>query len=202
LTHYRIVTILQEPYVQNDGPPEKFGFQGYCIDLLNILQKELNFTYELYLVPDKKFGRLDNTGIWNGMIGELVSGQADIALGPISVTNERDIDVDFTESYYDTVGTTILMRKKDPDYSLFKFLMVSLKLASKQTFFKVFEWPVWCCIFGSYLFISVLLWIFDRFSPYSSTNQRDNQEDTKDVNEFTLMECLWFSISAFTLQGF
>jgi ABC-type amino acid transport substrate-binding protein len=189
LTHYRIVTILQEPYVQNDGPSETFGFRGYCIDLLKILQKELNFTYELYLVPDKKFGRLDQTGIWSGMISELVSGQADIALGPISVTNERDVDVDFTRNYYYPVGTTILMRKKKPDYSLFKFVMV-------------LEPKVWLCIFGCYLFISTLLWIFDRFSPYSYTNQRERHRNGDNVNEFSLFESLWFCVNSFTLQGF
>lgn len=139
-------------------------------------------------MPDRKFGILDQSGLWNGMIGELMSGQADIALGPISVTNERDADIDFTESYYSPVGTTILMKKKDPGYSMFKFLMV-------------LEPEVWASILGCYLFTSVLLWVFERFSPYSYTNQREKHKNAEEVKQFTLRECLWFCISSLTLQG-
>lgn len=53
-----------------------------------------------------------------------VSGSADIALAPLSVTAERENDVDFTVPYYDLVGTTILMKKADTEYSLFKFMEV------------------------------------------------------------------------------
>ena len=56
----------------------------------------------------------------------LVSGSADIALAPLSVMAERENDVDFTVPYYDLVGTTILMKKADVEYSLFKFMKVSV----------------------------------------------------------------------------
>ena len=125
LTHYRVVTILQEPFVEIGGPEATNGFQGYCIDLLEMIREDLNFTYDIYLVPDGKFGAMEQTGNWNGMIGQLVSGEADIALGPISVIAERETDIDFTVSFYDLVGTTILMRRTEVEYSLFKFLMAS-----------------------------------------------------------------------------
>jgi hypothetical protein len=51
-----------------------------------MIREDLNFTYSLYLVPDGKFGAMEQTSNWNGMIGQLVSGEADIALGPISVS--------------------------------------------------------------------------------------------------------------------
>ncbi|KAI6240026.1 hypothetical protein M3Y99_00486300 [Aphelenchoides fujianensis] len=188
LTHYRVVTILQEPFVENGGPAETFGFQGYCIDLMESIRADLNFTYDLYLVPDGKFGAIEQTGNWNGMIGQLVSGEADIALGPISVIAEREADIDFTVSFYDLVGTTILMRRNEVEYSLFKFLMV-------------LEWPVWMCILGAYLFTSILLWIFDRFSPYSYTNNREKYKEDIEKREFTLRECLWFCMTSLTPQG-
>lgn len=74
--------------------------EGYCIDLLKMLKhvgldlldgldfglvfKALNFTYELYLVEDGKFGSVDENGNWDGMIGDLVLGKAEMAIGPIS----------------------------------------------------------------------------------------------------------------------
>ncbi|KAI6215439.1 Protein CBR-GLR-7 [Aphelenchoides besseyi] len=172
----------QEPFIETGGPKETFGYQGYCIDLLEMIRQDLNFTYDLYLVPDGKFGAIERTGNWNGMIGQLVSGEADIALGPISVIAERESDIDFTVSFYDLVGTTILMKRTEVEYSLFKFLMV-------------LEWPVWLCILGAYLFTSILLWVFDRFSPYSYTNNREKYKEDIEKREFTLRECLWFCIS-------
>lgn len=53
-----------------------------------------------------------------------VSGSADIALGPLSVMAERENDIDFTVPYYDLVGMTIMMKKTDVEYSLFKFMKV------------------------------------------------------------------------------
>ncbi|KAI6238911.1 Protein CBR-GLR-7 [Aphelenchoides fujianensis] len=176
LTHYRVVTVLQEPFVEFGGPENTFGFQGYCIDLLEYIRADLNFTYEIYLVPDGKFGAMEQTGNWNGMIGQLVSGEADIALGPISQIAEREVDVDFTMPFYDLVGTAIVMRRTEVETSLFKFLAV-------------LEWPVWVCIAGAYLFTSLLLWTFDRFSPYSYRNNREKYKEDAEKREFTLREC-------------
>ncbi|CAD5221957.1 unnamed protein product [Bursaphelenchus xylophilus] len=188
ITHYRVVTILQEPFVQTGGPDETFGLTGYCIDLLAKIQEHLNFSYEIYEVSDRKFGVLESTGNWNGLIGDLISGQADMAIGPISVIAERETQIDFTVPFYDLVGTTILMKRDEVEYSLFKFLMV-------------LEWPVWLCILGAYLFTSILLWIFDKFSPYSYTNNREKYKDDSEKREFNLKECLWFCMTSLTPQG-
>ena len=48
------------------------SYEGYCIDLLNELARNLKFTYEIYTVPDGKYGGLTENGSWNGMVGEIV----------------------------------------------------------------------------------------------------------------------------------
>ncbi|GMT10595.1 hypothetical protein PFISCL1PPCAC_1892, partial [Pristionchus fissidentatus] len=182
---YRVVTIQQPPFVQRlpDGT-----FEGYCIDMMNLIAAQLNLTYTLYEVEDGSFGTIDDNGNWNGLMGALVSGSADFALAPLSVTSERENDVDFTVPYYDLVGTTILMKKTEQSYSLFRFL-------------DVLEWPVWVCIAGAYLFTSFLLWIFEKFSPYSYSNNRERYKDDVEKREFTLKECLWFCMTSLTPQG-
>lgn len=81
------------------------------------------------------------------------------------------------------------MRRSDVEYSMFKFL-------------KVLEWPVWTCILGlssfhcpdhrfeltlgAYLFTSMLLWVFDRFSPYSYRNNSEKYIDDVEKRKFTL----------------
>lgn len=52
------------------GKPKKY--QGFSIDVLESLSTYLGFTYEMYIAPDHKYGRPQENGTWNGLIGELV----------------------------------------------------------------------------------------------------------------------------------
>ncbi|CAJ0595108.1 unnamed protein product [Cylicocyclus nassatus] len=165
IKEYRIATTLVSssfddlpPFVQVSEDPKK-PYEGYCIDLIELIREELNFTYTIYEVEDGSFGSVDRNGNWNGLIGALMSGSADIALAPLTVNAERENVVDFTVPYYDLVGTTILMRKPDVEHSLFKFT-------------KVLKWPVWLCTVAAYIVMSTTLWLFNRFSPYSYSNNR------------------------------
>ena len=49
-------------------------FEGYSISMLEELARILGFQYELYLVPDNKFGQLQSNNEWNGIMGEIVAG--------------------------------------------------------------------------------------------------------------------------------
>lgn len=44
------------------------------MDLLSELAKKLSFKYNVHLVKDGSYGRQDESGAWNGMIGEVVRG--------------------------------------------------------------------------------------------------------------------------------
>lgn len=48
-------------------------FVGFCIDILLDLADRLNFTFEIEIVKDKIFGKRNDKGEWNGIIGELVN---------------------------------------------------------------------------------------------------------------------------------
>ena len=43
-------------------------------ELLSHIARELDFKYEMYLVPDGNFGKRKEDGEWNGMIGEVLKG--------------------------------------------------------------------------------------------------------------------------------
>lgn len=48
-------------------------YEGYIMDLLNKLAVDLGFHYDLYLVPDNKFGVENTTTLeWNGMVREII----------------------------------------------------------------------------------------------------------------------------------
>lgn len=48
--------------------------EGFCIDLLAQLSQMLGFSYKLQLVKDARYGSMDASGSWSGMIGEIVRG--------------------------------------------------------------------------------------------------------------------------------
>ncbi|XP_037288820.2 ionotropic receptor 25a [Rhipicephalus microplus] len=186
----RVTTVAQPPFVilknTSDG---EIQFEGYCIDMLDEIKKILNFEYSIYEAPDNTFGSLNNyTKEWNGMIRELIDKNADIALGPLSVTAERELVVDFTVPYYDMVGISILMKRPAVKSSLFKFLTV-------------LEESVWGCILAAYFFTSFLMYVFDRLSPYSYRNNKEKYADDEDKRDFSLKECLWFCMTSLTPQG-
>ena len=54
---------------------------GASIDFLKFLQKDLGFDTEIYITPDDQYGKYDpNKNKWTGVVGEILSGKADLAL--------------------------------------------------------------------------------------------------------------------------
>ena len=71
---------------------------GYIPDIIGIIQTQLDVDIYVYEVHDQQYGILKN-GSWNGLIGDLLSGEADIACDILSVTSARQHVVDFTDSF-------------------------------------------------------------------------------------------------------
>ena len=51
-------------------------FEGYCVDLLDLMAEQMNINYTIKPVADSKYGApIDDTEkVWNGMVGELMRG--------------------------------------------------------------------------------------------------------------------------------
>ena len=165
-------------------------FYGYCIDLLREIanQSDFRFEYTIRVSETDSYGFKNKNGRWGGLVGELAANRADIIVAPMSVMAEREMVIDYTVPFYDLVGITILMKKPTIQAHLFKFLTV-------------LETSVWFCILGAYLFTSILLYLFDRYSPYSYKNTKDKHEHDEERREFTFKECLWFCMTSLTPQG-
>jgi hypothetical protein len=58
--------------LDTNGTNSTQKFVGFCIDILLDLAERLNFTFEIEIVKDKTFGKKNEKGEWNGIIGELV----------------------------------------------------------------------------------------------------------------------------------
>ena len=74
-----------------------------------MLISDLHLAVRLHLVKDARYGsKNSSTCQWSGLIGEVVRGEADIALGDLTDSQERSMVVDFTQSFIDT-GIGILV---------------------------------------------------------------------------------------------
>ncbi|CAG2162366.1 unnamed protein product [Oppiella nova] len=111
-----ITSILSEPYLMEKSwapggiPTGNDRYEGYCKDLTDRLADLLGFQYELRLVNDSKYGQMDKYGVWDGMIGELVRREVDIAIAPLTITLRRKGAADFGHPFM-SVGISILMKK-------------------------------------------------------------------------------------------
>ncbi|XP_068228490.1 uncharacterized protein [Palaemon carinicauda] len=86
------------------------GFEGFLVDLLNILSVEMNFTYSIYEVCDKSYGSNIN-GTWTGTVGEVVYGRAHIGLGNLGANYARSLAVSFPIISTSHGGAGIIFRR-------------------------------------------------------------------------------------------
>uniref|UniRef100_A0A183AE14 PBPe domain-containing protein n=1 Tax=Echinostoma caproni TaxID=27848 RepID=A0A183AE14_9TREM len=146
-------------------------------------------SYEFIEQEDDIYGVKLQNGQWNGMIGRIASKHADVGLGPIIQDGERKMVVDFTIPYYDSAGLTMLI-SDNVDQALGPFF-----------FLEVFTTPVWICCVSCVAVVSVLVYIMDKFSPYSYQNQAVLKDGPSEGTIFTLKESIWYVLGACTQQG-
>ncbi|CCD67907.1 Glutamate receptor ionotropic, kainate 2 [Caenorhabditis elegans] len=121
----KVTSIHEKPYViEKIMPDGRIKHEGFCVDLLDKLAEMLHFNYTLKIVKDNKYGeRKNGTDEWDGMIGEILRGDADMAVAPITVTATRLEVIDFTDPFLQ-LGISMLMRQPNPksSSSLTRFL--------------------------------------------------------------------------------
>lgn len=120
------------------------------MDLLDALAKELNFTYQIDLIPDGKYGFYDKEKKeWNGVVRHIMDKKADMGVGDITITYERRTAVDFTLPFM-TLGISILYAKPEKQAkTIFSFM-------------EPFSNLVWLCIAVSVFVLVILLFILSR----------------------------------------
>uniref|UniRef100_A0A3B3RE72 Glutamate receptor n=3 Tax=Paramormyrops kingsleyae TaxID=1676925 RepID=A0A3B3RE72_9TELE len=125
--------------------------KGFCIDILKKIAKSVKFTYDLYLVTNGKHGKKIN-GTWNGMVGEVVLKNAHMAVGSLTINEERSEVIDFSVPFIET-GISVMVSRSNGT-------------VSPSAFLEPFSADVWVMMFVMLLIVSaVAVFVFEYFSP-------------------------------------
>ncbi|XP_039620132.1 glutamate receptor ionotropic, kainate 4 isoform X1 [Polypterus senegalus] len=193
-TTLHITTILENPYVMlRPNHQELEGndrYEGFCVDMLKELAEILKFNFKIRLVADGVYGVPEANGTWTGMVGELMSRKADLAVAALTITAEREKVIDFSKPFM-TLGISIMYKVhlgRRPGY--FSFL-------------DPFSPGVWLFMLLAYLAVSCVLFLVARLTPYEWYNPHPCLKGRCNllINQYSLGNSLWFPVGGFMQQG-
>ncbi|OUC49779.1 Ligand-gated ion channel [Trichinella nativa] len=188
-----ITTIINEPFVMFKKDADQFTgndrFEGFCVDLMKLLSEKIeNFPYIIKPVKDNQYGAVDQNGRWNGMVGELIRGEADLAIASLTINTLRERVVDFSKPFL-TTGISIMIKKPDKqEFSIFSFM-------------QPLSTEVWIFIIIAYGGVSIVIFFIARFSPYEWNYNQSSTYGCTSLSDFTIDNCLWVTLAALMQQG-
>ncbi|KAK2574078.1 Glutamate receptor 2 [Acropora cervicornis] len=179
-----IITVLEPPFVEEvnksvqlpAGKIPKGLLHGFCIDLIEALSKEAKFDYDIYLHHS-----------YVGMVEELKKKTKDIALAPITITAERELDIDFSKPFMDFSMSLIMQKPGEPKIDIFAFL-------------SPFTSGVWLSTIAVVIGMTIAMCVLDYLSPFGYHSRAREAEDQQG-NEFNLLNSLWFATASVLQQG-
>ncbi|GFR57694.1 glutamate receptor 1 [Elysia marginata] len=155
---------------------------GYCMDMLANIAEQVGFNFTVHLSKDKFYGSFEKhngskRNYWNGMMGELMRGEANLIVAPLTINPERANDIDFTKPFK-YQGLNILVKKNQKDSSLASFL-------------QPFQDTLWILVGLSVHVVALVLYLLDRFSPFGRFKLAKSDDTEEDA--LNLSSAMWFS---------
>ncbi|XP_050408953.1 glutamate receptor ionotropic, kainate 2 isoform X2 [Patella vulgata] len=167
----QVVTKQDDPFVMKEGD----NYVGFNIDLLRELSESLNFKYNIVDVTDNKYDDSHN-GQLNGMVQELMNGNASMAIGALEVTAEREEVISFSYTILSSKAS-LLIKKAKSTRNFFQFL-------------GPFSIGLWFMIVGFVIVAGLTMFIMSHY----------DQTQNKSEQKFDLKESMWYSLNIL-LQG-
>uniref|UniRef100_A0A8C4QF20 Glutamate receptor n=1 Tax=Eptatretus burgeri TaxID=7764 RepID=A0A8C4QF20_EPTBU len=150
--------------------------KGFCIDLLKKLARTVKFTFDLYLVSNGKHGKKVND-VWNGMVGEVLYKRADMAMGSLTINEEREEVLDFSIPFVET-GISVMVSRSNGT-------------VSPSAFLEPYSAAVWVMMFVLCLSVVALaVFIFEFVSPKGYNHNLASGAAPRGPS-FTIGKCVW-----------
>ncbi|VDL90734.1 unnamed protein product [Schistocephalus solidus] len=183
----RIGCLQAKGFVEG-GYLDESGFlrnaSGFQIDLLQLLQEQFEFSYELVIPADGEYGRRLSNGSWTGLIGLVVRRKVEFAVGPITISALRAKATQFMGPFQ-SAHLTAFYRTPAESSNL-------VRMATP------FHWQTWMLIISSIFLSSGLICCLSRFSPYSAWNLRLSGAIS---DEISIWDNLWNVFEGFVMQA-
>ncbi|XP_059470890.1 glutamate receptor ionotropic, kainate 2 isoform X9 [Neocloeon triangulifer] len=188
-----VMTREEKPYVMVREDKNLTGnsrYEGFCIDLLKAIANQVDFNYDIRLVPDHMYGVYDpETKSWNGIVRELMDKRADLAVASMTINYARESVIDFTKPFMN-LGIGIL------------FKVPTSQPTRLFSFMNPLAVEIWLYVLAAYVLVSFTLFVMARFSPYEWNNPHPCLADSDIVeNQFSVSNSFWFITGTFLRQG-
>uniref|UniRef100_A0A672LLH2 Glutamate receptor n=1 Tax=Sinocyclocheilus grahami TaxID=75366 RepID=A0A672LLH2_SINGR len=150
--------------------------KGFCIDILKKIARNVKFTYDLYLVTNGKHGKKINN-VWNGMVGEVVYKKAIMAVGSLTINEERSEAIDFSVPFVET-GISVMVSRSNGT-------------VSPSAFLEPFSASVWVMMFVMLLLVTAIaVFLFEFISPLGFNRNLAQGKDPHGPS-FTVGKAIW-----------
>ncbi|XP_051995410.1 glutamate receptor ionotropic, NMDA 2A-like [Xyrauchen texanus] len=150
--------------------------KGFCIDILKKIARNVKFTYDLYLVTNGKHGKKINN-VWNGMVGEVLNKKAVMAVGSLTINEERSEVIDFSVPFVET-GISVMVSRSNGT-------------VSPSAFLEPFSASVWVMMFVMLLLVTAMaVFMFEYISPLGFNRNLAQGKDPHGPS-FTMGKAVW-----------
>ncbi|KAK7504836.1 hypothetical protein BaRGS_00003864 [Batillaria attramentaria] len=151
--------MVWEPFIIRYKDGNRTQYTGLCVDLLEYIARDLNFTYVISEPPDLSWGHRLPNGTWVGMTAMLKRKEVDLALAGMSVTSERATVSDYSEGFYfDELALLVSRPTEEIGWTFF---------------LRPFHWLVYIALGGSLIFVTAVFVFLERLG--DQANMRKDQ---------------------------
>ncbi|KAM9457966.1 glutamate receptor ionotropic, NMDA 2A [Clarias gariepinus] len=167
---------IKDNSTEGGGTYIKKCCKGFCIDILKKIARNVKFTYDLYLVTNGKHGKKINN-VWNGMVGEVVYKKAVMAVGSLTINEERSEAIDFSVPFVET-GISVMVSRSNGT-------------VSPSAFLEPFSASVWVMMFVMLLLVTAMaVFMFEYISPLGFNRNLAQGKDPHGPS-FTMGKAVW-----------
>ena len=165
-----------------------FRCEGYLYDLWDTVAQQLGLRYRMVPLLEPLYGSMEANGTWNGMVGELAYGRADIAVTTLDMRSDRATVIDYIDAVSVTRTHSKFYVRAD------SHTVPEMSSETLSSLLKPLDQDVWWTLLASLLILSLALRVSLRFS-YGMTESKET------VDTMTLGACLLSSFRSLVGQG-
>ncbi|ESO99692.1 hypothetical protein LOTGIDRAFT_173635 [Lottia gigantea] len=156
--HFLIATHQSPEFLIKTLKDGKVYYSGYAKTFSDAMSLYLNFTYEFVEPEDNQWGNFVN-GSWDGLVGQLLRREVDMAVAELTLTTERESVVDFVLPQFFTQGLGLVFQKDDTSNKGWMNILQPLQST------------VYYTILAATVGFSLLMYVMERSNPLNQQAQ-------------------------------